>query len=146
MLNSYSSNRINPKTGEHFAGDYTGFASGELKRYFARNRSADLGIEKIATRIGISSGDLRRLVISPDTEFVGLGMTDRIFLKGLGIDICYPVNAGELTVIPNAHRKHAMWMAEDEFWAQERKPTQVGLMVRAGELIQLRRSVLDKWR
>ena len=124
------------------ARDYTGFASRAFACYFHEHNLQQLSLDEVAKKAEMDPRDLKRIILVPRHEWVGLNLADRIGMT-IGLNVCSAVHHGDLEVIPGKGRSDAVKMAEDEFWIHENTPSAEELQARADELRSLRVKVLE---
>lgn len=122
--------------------DYTGFSSAEFRKLFYELLPPGETIDTVAVTGHMDARDLRKVLVNPESDFIGLNRADNIFLRCLGEDIISYVHSGDLRVIPAYHRSHARQMAEDEFWKKDHVPTEEELERRTDQLVMWRKVVL----
>jgi len=122
------------------ATDYTGVSTRQLGEVYARH-SKGTPLDVFADRIGRTSADLKRILVDQNYQYVGLDTADKICL-GLGLTMGMLTQTEELVVVPAAFASASRRMAEDEFWAADKKPTKLQVERRAKQLVKLRGFVL----
>jgi len=123
------------------APEYSGVSTRQLGDIFRRHFPDESQLGQFADEVGIDARELKRIVYQQTYQWVGLDKADRILLA-LGLNISHLVSLGEITVVPTRHKRAALLMAEDEFWARGETPTGSELAERADELLKLRGWVL----
>lgn len=118
--------------------DYSGVPTRELAAVY--KRYADCDHRTFAERIGMDERDFKKVVVTQNYSFTGLGVADEI-VNGLGLNLSALIATGELTVVPaRESRNAAKRMVEDEFWAKGLEaPNAEDVKERVDALLRLRK-------
>lgn len=97
--------------------DVSGIPSAQLKILVEEHLDTDLA--NLARRVGIDYRYLRRLVLTPTTPVVKLGLADKI-LMALDLNLTLLADEGLITIVPlRGSRTAAQKIVDDEIWLAE---------------------------